>query len=160
MNEDLVVKLALQNWDREMTRFEKLLSEISDEDMLGEVSPGKNRGIYLLGHLIAASDSLRTLLGFGDKHYPDLEIPFIKTPDKSGQEMPSVKELKEIWKTNSTALNERLMQIPVSEWFTKHSSISEEDFAKEPHRNKLNVLFTRTIHQTYHAGQVALLVKK
>ena len=160
MHEEIVVKLALNNWDREMTRFEKLLTEISNEEMLNEVSPGKNRGVYLLGHLIAAADSLRPLLGLGDKNYPDYEIPFIKTADKSGQPMPQVEVLREEWKKNSVALSDQISKLSVEDWFSKHSSISEEDFVKEPHRNKLSVLFTRTIHQAYHAGQLALLVKK
>ena len=46
------------------------------------------------------------------------------------------------------------------DWFTKHSAISAEDFAKEPHRNKLNILINRTVHQGYHMGQLAYLVKK
>ena len=33
----------------------------------------------------------------------------------------------------------------------------EEDFIKEPHRNKLNIILTRTTHLSYHTGQLALL---
>jgi hypothetical protein len=44
-----------------------------------------------------------------------------------------------------------------SAWFAKHNAVSAEDFAKEPHRNKLNVLITRTIHQGYHLGQMNYL---
>jgi len=44
-----------------------------------------------------------------------------------------------------------------TEWFTRHTSVSEEDFIKEPHRNKLNVLITRATHQSYHLGQLIYL---
>ena len=45
------------------------------------------------------------------------------------------------------------------DWFQKHSSVSAEDFAKEPHRNKLNIMITRATHLAYHTGQMALLKK-
>jgi hypothetical protein len=45
----------------------------------------------------------------------------------------------------------------LEEWLTKHNSVSAEDFAKEPHRNKLSVLISRAMHQAYHGGQIALL---
>jgi hypothetical protein len=35
--------------------------------------------------------------------------------------------------------------------------ISEQDFAKEPMRNKLNVLINRTNHLAYHYGQLRLI---
>jgi len=47
-----------------------------------------------------------------------------------------------------------------SDWFTKHSAISAEDFEKEPHRNKLNILINRTNHQSYHMGQLIYLIEK
>jgi len=45
------------------------------------------------------------------------------------------------------------------EWFAKHSAVSAEDFAKEPHRNKLNILVNRTNHHSYHLGQTRLSLK-
>lgn len=42
----------------------------------------------------------------------------------------------------------------------KHSAVSEEDFAKEPHRNKLNLLLNRTNHLSYHHGQLVFLKEK
>jgi len=36
-------------------------------------------------------------------------------------------------------------------------AVSDEDFSKEPHRNKLNVIINRTNHMSYHLGQLILL---
>jgi hypothetical protein len=36
-------------------------------------------------------------------------------------------------------------------------TVSPEDFAKEPHRNRLNVLISRTNHMANHIGQLLLL---
>ncbi|MBC7554999.1 MAG: hypothetical protein H7257_13600 [Taibaiella sp.] len=43
------------------------------------------------------------------------------------------------------------------DWFLKHNSVSAEDFVNEPHRNKLNILLTRTTHLSYHLGQFILI---
>ncbi len=37
------------------------------------------------------------------------------------------------------------------------NTVSDEDFEKEPHRNKLNIIVTRTSHLSYHTGQLILL---
>jgi hypothetical protein len=34
--------------------------------------------------------------------------------------------------------------------------VSDEDFEKEPHRNRFTVLLGRTAHLSYHVGQATL----
>ena len=43
-----------------------------------------------------------------------------------------------------------------AEWVEKHTSVSAEDFVKEPHRNRYTILLTRTMHMALHFGQVVL----
>jgi hypothetical protein len=43
------------------------------------------------------------------------------------------------------------------EWFKKHNSVSAEDFAKEPHQNKLNIVINRTNHLAAHCGKLVFL---
>jgi ribosomal protein L16 Arg81 hydroxylase len=43
------------------------------------------------------------------------------------------------------------------EWLSRHTAVSAEDFEKEPHRNKLNVVISRTNHMANHIGQLLLL---
>ena len=50
--------------------------------------------------------------------------------------------------------------LPADEWFTRHANITEADFPKEPHRNRLNVLLSRTTHLSNHRGQLTLLTNK
>ena len=73
------------------------------------------------------------------------------------QQMPSIDVLKKYWGEINSALAERFNDMQPSAWFEKHNSISAEDFAREPHRNRLNVIITRTVHQGYHLGQMAYL---
>ena len=154
------IKMALSAWDTYNTRLNKLIDTLSDEQLIAETAPGRNTGIYLLGHLIAVSDGLFPILGFGERLFPKLDKIFLETPDKSGLEMPSINELKEYWKKVNVKLTDHIIRVPADEWFTRHNNVSEADFANEPHRNKLNIIINRTNHTSYHLGQLAYLAKK
>ncbi|MBA4196200.1 MAG: DinB family protein [Chitinophaga sp.] len=156
-NNQLVVKLILDRWFAVIKSCDSLLDAVSDEQLQKEIATGKNRGIYLLGHLIAVHDDLLRLLGLGEKMYPELFEPFLKSPDKAVADIPSAETLRGYWKNQNEVLKEKLNSIQPEEWFTKHTAVSEEDFAKEPQRNKLNIIITRTNHLSYHLGQLILL---
>ena len=122
-----------------------------------EIAPGKNSGVYLLGHLTAVHDHLLPLLGFGDKLFPELHEVFIKNSDKSGIAKPTEQQLRNQWNEVNALLLPKITALSIEDLFAKHTSVSEEDFAKEPHRNRLNVIITRINHLAYHTGQLALL---
>ena len=157
---ELVVNMAITAWEAQNTRVTKLFETLTDEQWLSPIAPGKNRGIYLLGHLAAVNDNLIPLLGFGEKFYPQLGALFLSSPDNATLTSPTLAELKQYWNTINTKLSESMRKLRPEEWFTRHNSVSEEDFAKEPHRNKLSVLLNRTTHQSYHVGQLILLQQK
>ena len=154
---NLLVKMILMAWDAQNNHLNKLISSLTDEELGKETAPGKNTGVYLLGHLIAVSDGMLPLLGFGDRLFPEMEDVFIKNPDKSGQAFPSVADLKLRLKAVNTKLNSHFNSTDVHGWLSKHTVVSPEDFVKEPHRNKLNVIITRTGHMAYHIGQIRLI---
>ncbi len=154
---NLLVKMILMAWDAQNTHLGKLINSLTDEQLGEETAPGKNTGVYLLGHLIAVSDGMLPLLGFGDRLFPEMEEAFIKNPDKSGQVFPSVGELKKRLDAVNTKLNSHFKSTDVHGWLSSHSAVSPEDFVKEPHRNKLNVVINRTGHMAYHIGQMRLL---
>ncbi len=153
----LLVKMTLMAWDAQNNHLNKLISSLTDEQLAKETVPGKNTGVYLLGHLIAVSDGLLPLLGFGDRLFPDMEEVFLKNPDKSGLAHPPVAELKRRLETVNKKLNHHFQAADVSEWLSRHTAVSPEDFVREPHRNKLNAVITRTGHMAYHIGQMRLL---
>ena len=157
---EVFIKMVLSNWELQNKRLNDLLNNLTDEQLAPETAPGRNTGIYLLGHLIAVNDAILPLLNLGDKLYPQLYEIFVEKPDKSGQKFPAVSELKMYWKKVSETLREHFNNMPIEEWFKRHMSVSEEDFAKEPHRNKLNVVINRTNHQSYHMGQIAYLQQR
>lgn len=156
----MFVKMVLSAWQTQNTRVNELCKALTDEQLSAETAPGRNTGIYLLGHFAATNDRLFTLLGLGERLYPELDEIFLDSPDKSGKKMPSINELKKYWMEINSKLTDYFNKMQPADWFIKHTAVSEEDFLKEPQRNKLNVLITRAIHQGYHLGQMAYLKKK
>lgn len=154
---NLLVKMILMAWDAQNSFLNKLISSLTAEQLAKEIAPGKNTGVYLLGHLIAVSDGMLPLLGFGDRLFPEMEEAFIKNPDKSGQVFPSVAELKQRLEAVNATLNGHFKSTEVNGWLSRHTAVSSEDFVKEPYRNKLNVVVNRTGHMAYHIGQMRLI---
>jgi DinB family protein len=153
----LFIKMVIDAWEKYVKRTDHIFNSLSDEDILKEIAPGKNRAVYLLGHLTAVNDELCPLLGLGESAYPQLRPVFLTSPDKPGTASPSVHELRQFWSASNSRLMEGFNRMEPYEWFERHSAVSEEAFAKEPHRNKLNVLINRTNHVSYHEGQLILI---
>lgn len=152
-----IIKMIFDRWNGALKNCDELINGLSDEQLQKEIAPGKNRGIYLLGHLIAVHDDMLVLLDMGDKLYPALAEPFIKEADKVATEIPSAKELRGYWSKQNEVLKQKFESLAPEQWFEKHTAVSAEDFAKEPHRNKLNIILTRTTHLSYHTGQMVFL---
>jgi hypothetical protein len=51
--ETSLIDSALRNWRSNVDRAGKLFGNLPQEQLLQEVAPGKNRLIYLWGHLTA-----------------------------------------------------------------------------------------------------------
>jgi len=154
---NVTLKMVFDRWNALIKQFSDTLNSLSDDQLQKEIAPGKNRGIYLLGHLIAVHDDMIRLLDLGEKLYPELYEPFIKSPDKSVTEIPSAKDLRSYWTKQNEILVNKFESLQPEQWFEKHTAVSAEDFTKEPHRNKLNIIITRTTHLAYHHGQFILL---
>lgn len=154
---ETMVKMILDRWNGSIKNFDTIINSLDDETLEKEIATGKNRGIYLLGHLIAVHDDMLVLLDMGAKLHPELYEPFLKAADKATAQIPSVSELRDFWIKQCEALKQKFDSLQPDEWFEKHTAVSAEDFAKEPHRNKLNIIITRTSHLQYHTGQLVLL---
>lgn len=154
---EIAINMVLDRWNGSIVNLNKILNELTDEQLQKEVAPNKNRGTYLLGHLIAVHDDMLPLLGMGEKLYPELYEPFIKQADKVATQTPAAAELRAIWAAQNEVLQVKFAKTTTDEWFLKHTAVSEADFLKEPHRNRLNIIITRTSHLQYHSGQIALL---
>lgn len=158
--EETFIKMVLDAWHTQVKQTDDLFNSLSDEQLFKEIAPGKNRGIYLLGHLTAVHDRMLPLLGFGDQRYPNLYKAFLESADKTVNEIPTAEDLRNYWKETNNILSENFLKLSVNEWFQRHNAVSETDFAKEPHRNKLNLVINRTNHLANHLGQLLLLKTK
>jgi hypothetical protein len=154
---EIMVKMVIGLWKARIEETGRLFDSFSDMQLFREIAPSKNRGVYLLGHLIAAHDQMFPLLGFQSLSLPDYKRIFIDNADRAIQEIPQLSELRTNWKNLHLELNGYITNMPVESWFHGHTSVSKQDFEKEPYRNKLNIVLTRTNHLSTHYGQLLLL---
>ncbi len=159
-SETIFIKMVLDAWHTQIKRTDELFNSLSDEQLMKEIAPGRNRGIYLLGHLAAVHDRILPLLGLGNPLYPELWEPFVERPDKEVTELPATQTLRDYWKEINSNLAGNISTLSSETWFQKHTAVPVEDFAKEPYRNKLNIIINRTSHLANHLGQLLLLKAK
>ncbi len=141
-----LVDSALHGWKSNVERADKLFGALSPEELEQEVAPGRNRLIYLWGHLAAVNDALLPLLGIGEKLHPEFDGMFISNPDKSVPLTVSGQSLKIAWQEINQKLCDGFSKFSASDWAQRHTAVSEEDFEREPHRNRFTVLLGRTAH--------------
>jgi hypothetical protein len=151
--------MVLDSWYSKIKDLDTLFDNLTDDQLQKEVAPGRNSGIYLLGHLTAVHDRMLSLLNLGEQLYPQLTTLFINNPESSITEKPTTSDLRQYWKNVNSTLEKHYRNLQPDEWFQKHNSVSAEDFLKEPHRNRLNVIISRTNHLSYHHGQLIFLKK-
>lgn len=156
---ELPVKVAINSWRLVVERANTIFSQLQPDQFLAEVAPGKNRILYLLGHLTAVHDRMFTILGLGPRLHPELDAVFIDNPDKAVAEIPSAQQLKQTWNEVNEKLQSQFQTLSPDEWLLRHTAMSDEDYAKDPTRNRLAVLLNRTNHLSYHLGQIALALK-
>jgi hypothetical protein len=158
MTNEVVVKMVLDAWHSKIKEANDFLDSLTDEQLQKEAAPGRNTGIYLLGHLTVTHDLMLPILGFGQALYPQLKAAYDDNADaKTYSETAS--ELRQYWKNTNSILAENFAKMPADAWFERHNSVSAEAFEKERHRNKLNIIISRTNHLSYHNGQVVFLKK-
>jgi hypothetical protein len=150
-------QIIIESWYATVQRTSELMTTLSEEKMMKTVAPNRNRGIYLLGHLTAVHDAMLPLLGFREMMFPELRDRFLRNPDNSKEFPFTVTDLFQKWTAVNDELKKHFNQLSSEDWLQKHNAVSKEDFVKEPHRNKLNVVLSRTNHLSYHQGQLTLL---
>jgi hypothetical protein len=157
--EESLAATALQSWTINVERAGKLFAGLSEGQLLQEVAPGRNRLVYLWGHLLAVHDAMAPLMGLGERLHPELDAVFLTEADKKVAVLPSAVALKKHWDEVHGRLLEGFRRFTASDWARKHSAMSDDDFHANPLRNRLAVLLNRTNHLSYHLGQAALVLK-
>jgi hypothetical protein len=151
-----LIDAAVRSWKNNVDRASTFFGALSPEELQREIAPGKNRLIYLWGHLAAVNDRMVAILGFGERLHPELDATFVSNPDKTIDLTLSPEKLKRIWDEVNERLWAGISSLSPSEWREKHTAVSDADFIREPHRNRFAVLLGRTSHLAYHLGQAVL----
>jgi len=157
-SEELLVATALGSWKQIIGRADSVVTNYTDEQLDRHIAPGRNRVRYLIGHLVAVDDRLFPALGIGERLYEKLDAAYVTNPDGTLPDPVSTEELKKAWFDVHSKLTAAFEQMTAAQWLERHSAVSEEDFAKEPLRNRLAMMLSRTNHVSMHVGQ-ALLAK-
>jgi hypothetical protein len=158
-SEQALATAAVNSWKLNIERADRLFSPLTEEQLLKEVAPGKNRLIYLWGHLTAVHDRMLPLLVLGPRLHPEYDGLFLTSPDKTVPALPSAREIKKAWDEVNGALLAGFEDVSAAAWLQKHGSVSDEEFAKDPLRNRFSILLSRTTHISFHLGQTALISK-
>ena len=156
--DETFVAIAVNAFKLNLERADKLFAGLPAEGLLKEVAPGRNRLIYLWGHLTATHDRMIELLGLGERLHAEFDALFLGAADKT-LELPAAEEMKKTWDAVNGRLLQGLATLSASDWLKKHGAVSDEDFAKEPLRNRFSILLSRANHLSYHLGQAVLGTK-
>ena len=146
-------------WKTQIDRTDKFFGSLSSEEVLQEIAPGRNRLLYLWGHLTAIHDAMLPLLGLRERLHPEFDVAFVSSPDRPGADGPSHEQVRRAWNVVNAELLKGFETMSRSDWLQRHAAVSEADFAKDASRNRFSVLLSRTNHLSYHLGQAVLALK-
>lgn len=153
------IDICLLQWSMYNTRTQKVLDSISAEKFSSPVAPNGNSPSWLFGHLADTDDKLLELFGIRSRLFPELEKIYHHERGTNQTGHLSKAELITKWKAISAELDRAFNSWTEKDWMSRHNAVSEEDFKKEPHRNKLNVMLSRVEHKASHLGQIAMQPK-
>ncbi|MES2392194.1 MAG: DinB family protein [Acidobacteriota bacterium] len=159
-NDELLIATAVAGWKMVIGRLDGGIKDLDDAGMERHVAPGRNRVRYVVGHLVAVNDRLFEGLGLGARLHPELDDAYIRNADGVVADPVSTEELKAAWTEVHAALTAAVEKLTPAEWAERHTLVSEEDFAKEPLRNRLAMFLSRTNHTAFHGGQLVLAKEK
>src|SRR6201984_828560 len=119
-NEGSYVALALKVWKTQIDRADKLFGRLSSEEILREIAPGRNRLLYLWGHLTAVHDAMLPLLSLGERIHPEFDVAFVSNPDKSRADIPSQEQVHRAWNAINAELRKGFERMSSSDWVQRH----------------------------------------
>jgi len=79
-NEGSYVALALKTWNAQIDRADKLFGGLSSDEILREIAPGRNRLLYLWGHLTAVHDAMPPYCHWEKDFILSLMLPSSRIP--------------------------------------------------------------------------------
>jgi uncharacterized damage-inducible protein DinB len=151
--------ICLLQWDAYNRRMQKTLESFPDEKYYQPIIPGGNSPSWLMGHLADTDDALLELFGIRQRMFPELAKIYHHERGSNQAGHLSKSDLSTKWKSIIAELDQAFKSMSEADWHARHMAVTEEDFKKEPQRNKLNVMLSRVTHKASHLGQIAMQVK-
>ncbi|MBS1493433.1 MAG: DinB family protein [Bacteroidetes bacterium] len=135
-----------------------IINSLSDEDLRKEINPGKNHGVWLLGHLITCEDDFALFMGKGEITYMDYHNMFAEnTKLQSVDNYPPVSEMRNKWKEMVEKNKKIYAELTDAELNEPQAQLTgENDFCK----TKEDVASHWQVHLMYHTGQLSVLMPK
>ena len=81
-----------------------------------------------------------------------LDEVYLTNPDRKPPDPLSLADLKKAWSGVHEKLTAAFDAFTAAQWLERPSAVSDEDFAKEPLRNRLAVVQSRTNHVSFHGA--------
>jgi len=153
------IEICLIQWDTYNRRMQKMLDALTADHFNKAIVPGGNSPSWLMGHLADTDDALLELFGIRKRMFPQLANIYHHERGTNQTGHLSKEELNTQWKAIVAELDNTFKSMTESDWHSRHMAVTEEDFKKEPHRNKLNVMLSRVSHKASHLGQIGMLEK-
>jgi hypothetical protein len=153
------LEICLMQWNILNQRAQKMMDSISDEKFFAPIMPGGNSPSWLMGHLADTDDKLLGMFGIRERMFPELSTIYHHERSTNQNGHLTRAELSIKWKAVLAELDRAYNNMSESDWLSRHTAVSAEEFIKEPHRNKLNVMLGRISHKASHLGQVAMQAK-
>lgn len=135
----------------------RTLETLSDDDLMHSIAPGKNHGVWLLGHLIESEDEVSRYLGKGDMMFPGYEKLF---GEGSMLQPPSIypeaSALREQWKQVSEKNNTMLGSLTDDEL---DDPLPHDNGSKlyQLMKTKAGCITFWNLHAMYHQGQLGVI---
>ena len=102
-SDEALIQTTISSWEQVINRVGTWCLSCSEEQLLVEVAPGKNRISYLWGHLTAVNDAMFSVSRLGERLHPELDAVFIAQPDRSVP-LPTSTEIAKCWEDVHTEL--------------------------------------------------------
>src|ERR1700744_4017009 len=114
--EEMLCHTALHSWKLVIGRLNDAIAPLSDEQLQKQVAPGRNRLLYLVGHLTAIHDRMFPMLGLGERLHPELDEIYIANPDRALADPVSATALKQAWSEVNTRLTAAFEKLTPQQW--------------------------------------------
>lgn len=144
----IFTRIAVNTWKATVGRFDDIVAACSDEELEREVTSGKSRLFYLIGHLTALHDRLLPMLGLGERRHAELDAEFSDERDAHRASGFSPRRVRQAWNDVNAALLAGMERLTPEQWLEKPAAVDRA--------NRLSVLLDWTDHVSLHSTQVRL----